>query len=187
MTLTEFLGWTPDDPMGTAYQLIDGEPVPMAPTSRNHAALMAEIARLLGNYLVETGSPCAVLGKPGIVPYVRSGWNFRLPDLGVACSPPSNGQVVRDPVLLIEILSPSNENEARTNIWVYTTIPSVQEILAVRSTRLGAELLRRRPDGNWPESPEMIKGSEQLRLEPIGFAAHLSAFYRTAEVDPPTA
>jgi Uma2 family endonuclease len=184
MTLTEFLGWTPADPTGAAYQLIDGEPVPMAPASRNHAALMMEIGALLRNHLVETGSPCAVLGQPGIVPHVRADWNFRLPDLGVACSPPSGDQVVRDPVLLIEILSPSNENETRANIWAYTTIPSVEEIVAVRSSRMEAELLRRRPDGNWPESAEILAGSSVLMLASIGFAAPLSVFYRTADLTP---
>jgi Uma2 family endonuclease len=182
MTLTEFLGWTPDDPTGAAYQLIDGEPVPMAPASRNHAALMAEVMRLVGNHLVETDSSYFVLGEPGIVPHVRADWNFRLPDIGVVSSPPSSDQVVRDPVLLIEILSPSNESETRANIWAYTTIPTVLEILAVHSTRMEAELLRRRPDGNWPESAEIVVGAAIPELRSIGFQASLATFYRTAEV-----
>jgi Uma2 family endonuclease len=178
MTLTEFLGWTPDDPSGAAYQLIDGEPVPMAPASRNHAALMAEIGRLLGNHLVETGSSCSVLGVLGIVPHVRTDWNFRLPDVGVVCSPPSSDQVVRDPVLLIEILSPNNESQTRSNIWTYTTIPSVREILAIHSTRIEAELVVRHADGNWPETAAMLTGDEQVTLPSSGFAAPLAAFYR---------
>ena len=58
--------------------------------------------------------------------------NFRVPDLGVTCAPPSREVMVSEPVLLIEILSPSNERENRANVWTYTTIPSVQEILLVR-------------------------------------------------------
>jgi Uma2 family endonuclease len=85
----------------------------------------------------------------------------------------------REPLLLIEILSPSNETETRANIWAYTTIPSVREILAVHSTKIEAELLRRRPDGNWPETADIITGSSALTLESIGYAAPLSAFYRT--------
>ena len=81
--------------------------------------------------------------------------------------------MVPDPVLLIEILSPSNEAQTRANIWAYTTIPSVQEILAVHSTRIEAELLRRGGDGNWPEAPEIVTGSDTLRLASIGFATAL--------------
>ena len=50
--------------------------------------------------------------------------------------------MVSEPVLLVAILSPSNEAETRANIWAYTTIPSVQELLIVHSTRIEAELLR---------------------------------------------
>jgi Uma2 family endonuclease len=87
-----------------------------------------------------------------------------------------------DPVLLIEILSPSNEAETRANIWTYTTIPTVREILAVRSTRIEAELLRRRDDGSWPAEPDIIGPAADLSLVSINFAAPLAAFYRTTEL-----
>jgi Uma2 family endonuclease len=179
MTVTEFLAWDAGDLSGVPYQLIDGEPVAMAPGSETHAALQGEIGALLRNHLLEKGGKCRLLSQPGIVPRVRSDRNFRIPDLGVTCAQPALGQMVPDPVLLIEILSPSNEAETRANIWAYTTIPSVQEILAVHSTRIEAELLRRGPDGNWPETPEVVTGTETLRLASIGFATPLAAFYRT--------
>ncbi|WP_239992212.1 Uma2 family endonuclease [Rhodopila globiformis] len=179
MTVTEFLAWDAGDPTGVPYQLIDGEPVAMAPASETHAALQAEIGALLRNHLLEQGGKCRLLSQPGIVPRVRSDRNFRIPDLGVTCAPPALGQMVPDPVLLIEILSPGNEAETRANIWAYTTIPSVQEILAVHSTRIEAELLRRAPDGNWPEEPEIVVGADTLRLASIGFVTPLAAIYRT--------
>ena len=62
----------------------------------------------------------------------------------------AQGLTVPDPVLLIETLSQSNEAETRANIWAYATMPSVQEILAVHSTRIEAELWRFRPDPGEP-------------------------------------
>jgi Uma2 family endonuclease len=179
MTLPEFLSWDAADPSGVSWQLVDGEPVVMAPGSETHAALQGEIGRLLGNHLVEQGGPCRLLGQPGIVPRVRSHSNFRVPDLGVTCSAPSLGLMVPDPILLIEILSPSNEAQTRANIWAYTTIPSVREILAVHSTRMEAELLRRSPDGSWPQDPDILTAGDTLTLASIGFATKLAAFYRT--------
>lgn len=179
MTVTEFLAWNAQDPSGMSYQLIDGEPMAMAPGSETHAALQGEIGALLRNHLLEHGGMCRLLSQPGIVPRIRSDRNFRIPDLGVTYAPPALGQMVPDPVLLIEILSPSNEAQARANIWAYTTIPSVQEILAVHSTRIEAELLRRGTDSNWPEEPEIVTGHGTLRLASIGFATALAAFYRT--------
>jgi|SRR5271165_399016 len=179
MTLTEFLSWDPADPSGRAWQLIDGEPVAMAPASETHAALQGEIGALLRNHLVDRGDQCRLLSQPGVVPRVRANRNFRIPDLAVTCTPPALGLMVADPILLIEILSPSNEAETRVNIWAYTTIPSVREILAVHSTRIEAELLRRNADGSWPEEPDILTASDTLKLDSVAFATPLAALYRT--------
>ena len=87
--------------------------------------------------------------------------------------------MVPDPILLIEILSPSNEAQTRANIWAYTTIPSVREILAIHSTRIEAELLRRSTDGSWPEEPDIVTGTDILSLTTIEFSINLAMFYRT--------
>jgi Uma2 family endonuclease len=179
MTVSEFFSWDAGDSSGLPWQLVDGEPVAMAPGSETHAALQGEIGRQIANHLIEQGSPCRLLSQPGIVPRVRANSNFRIPDLGVTCAPPSQGLMVAEPVLLIEILSPSNEAQTRANIWAYTTIPSVREILAVHSTRIEAELLRRSSDGSWPEEPDIVTGLGTLNLLSIGFATALAAFYRT--------
>ena len=74
------------------------------------------MARLLGNHLVAQGSPCHVVTGPGIVPRVRANRNYRVPDLGATCAQASNEPMVAEPNLLVEILSPSNEAETRSNI-----------------------------------------------------------------------
>src|SRR5262249_36013674 len=126
MTLDEFLAWASGDRTGRGWQLIDGEPVAMAPSSDAHGAIQNEIGALLRNHLLERRSPCRVVTEPGIVPRVRANRNYRVPDLGVTCSPASDSLMVAEPILLIEILSPSNEAETRANIWAYTTVPSVR-------------------------------------------------------------
>ena len=87
--------------------------------------------------------------------------------------------MVPEPILIVEILSPRNETETWANIWAYTTIPSVTEVLIVSSTKIEAELLRRNPDGTWPEEPAKIVKATIMRLESIGFEAPLPALYRT--------
>jgi Uma2 family endonuclease len=179
MTLIEFLSWDPGDPTGRTWQLIDGEPVAMAPGSETHGAIQGELIGLLRNHLIEQRSPFRVIAEPGIVPRVRADMNYRVPDVGVTCAPPSHGLMVADPVLLVEILSPSNESDTRANIWAYTTIPSVHELVVVHSTRIEAELLGRNADGSWPEQPEIIGAGDTLRLATIEFSTQLAALYRT--------
>ena len=180
MTTDEFLVW--DAPWGWPWQLVDGVPQMMAPTNRTHGAIQAELATLLGNHFVERGSSCSVVIAPGIIPRANAARNFRIPDLGVTCTGYEDEETaLSEPVLLAEILSPSNKSGTWSNAWTYTTIPSVQEILIVRSDRIGAELLRRNPDGTWPDRPLSLEGGE-LTLESLGFTVSLQELYRTTRL-----
>jgi Uma2 family endonuclease len=179
MTLAEFFAWDPEDPSVRSWQLVDGQPVAMARTIETHGALQAELAALLGNHLFARRGQCRVIGRPGIIPRVRSDHNYRVPDLAVTCAPPSTNLMVSEPILLVEILSPDNEIKTWANIWAYTTIPSVVEILIVSGTKMGAELLRRGADGSWPEAPHRIETESTIRLESIDFSMALSEVYRT--------
>lgn len=53
------------------------------------------------------------------------------------------------------------------------------EIVVLRSTAIAAEILRRGPDGAWPDQPDIVDADGELRLDSIGFAAPLRAAYRT--------
>jgi Uma2 family endonuclease len=181
MTTAEFLAWDPDR-LDTRWQLRDGEPEMMAPASDAHGSIQSELNFLITAHLRAGGGPCRVVTTPGVVPRVRAERNFLIPDLGITCTPAAGGASIPDPVALIEILSPSNERETRANVWAFSTIPSVQEILLVRTTAIAAEVWRRRPDGSWPEQPEIIGKDGDLVLESIGFRAPLAAAYRTAGV-----
>ena len=180
MTVAEFRDWQPLD--GHRWQLIDGEPVAMAPASETHGALQAEAGRLLGNHLIARGSACRFITAPGVTPRVRSVANERIPDLAVTCAPPADGRTIPAPVVIVEILSPSNERLTRANVWAYASIPSVAEILLLSSTSIDAELWRRGADGAWPEQPQMLGTADAVALEAIGFTEKLSAFYRTTSL-----
>lgn len=179
MTVAEFLEWCPED--GRCWALIDGEPRAMAPAKIGHGALQGEVARLLGNHLLDRGLPCTLVTAPGIIPRIRAGMNVRIPDLAVTCAPiaPTDPHLT-DPVLVVEILSPSNQAETWANVWAYTTIPSVREILVLHSVTMRAELLRRDEAGDWPPEPDQVTEGGTLALESIGFATPLPALYRTA-------
>jgi len=180
MTVAEFFAWNP--PSAQLWQLVDGEPQAMAPANRTHGSIQVELARLIANHLSERHSPCAVVAAPGVIPRVQSDTNVRIPDLAVTCSGyDAEESALADPVLLIEILSPSNQAETWANVWAYTTIPSVQEILVLKTASIAAELLRRNPDGSWPSQPLSIETGD-LALESIGFRLPLAAAYRTTRL-----
>ncbi|MEJ0046060.1 MAG: Uma2 family endonuclease [Rhodospirillales bacterium] len=183
MNVSAFLAWDSGDRSGRPWQLVDGVPQAMAPASRPHGAILAELARLIGNHLLAHAPHCSTVIEAGVVPRVRATTNVRIPDLAVTCSPSVPERLLTDPILLVEILSPSNADETIANVWAYTTIPSVREILIVASTERRGELLRRLPDGSWPESPEAIGAEGSLTLESVGMELKLAEIYRTAADD----
>ena len=149
----------------------------MAPASLTHGLLQAELAHLLLQHLRAVGSLCRVVVAPGVVPRVESQHNERVPDLAVTCSTQPDGRTMVDPVLLVEIVSPSNEADTRRNVWAYSTIPSVREILLLSSTSIAGELLRRDADGDWPVDPERLVEDGLLRLDTLGFVAAMRDLY----------
>jgi Uma2 family endonuclease len=176
-TVAEFLDW-PGDGTGRKFQLVDGELRVMSPGSATHGTIQMTLGRLIGNALVAGGGRCRVVSGPGVITRVRSHMNMRVPDLGVSCTPDAPGQqALPDPIALIEILSPGNASDTWDNVWAYTTIPSVREIVVVHSTRVLAEVLRRGGDGHWPEEPEEVRPDGTLRLESIDFACLLREAY----------
>jgi Uma2 family endonuclease len=182
MTVDEFMKWDSED--GYRYELVDGEPRAMAPASTVHGFLQNELGRLIGNHLRDKAPGCEVVANPGVVPRLLSEHNVRIPDLAVTCAALAAGQAtLPDPILLIEILSPSNQAETWTNVWTYTSIPSVREILVLRSDRMAAELLRRSPQGAWSDRPIAITEGE-LVLESVGFRVALADLYARTGLGP---
>ena len=182
MTVAEFLGWEPDDRSGARWQLRDGEPEMMAPASDPHGSIQARLVQLLGVHLDARGGQCRVVVAPGVVPEERSEDNCLVPDLGITCAPPTGAHLMHEPLVLIEILSPTNVSRTRANVRAYTTIPTVAEIVVLRSTAIAAEILRRAPNGEWPRQPDIIDAAGELRLDSIGFTLPLREPYRTTNL-----
>ena len=62
-----------------------------------------------------------------------------------------------DPILLVDILSPSNKAETWSNFWAYGTLPSLLDVLIVHSTKVKVHLLSHRI-GAGPTTPSRSAG-----------------------------
>ncbi len=179
MTVDEFLDW-PEDSTGARWQLVEGEPMMMAPASTVHAAMQGNLATLLNAHLWQVRPGCHVLTAAGVIPRVRRDSNIRIPDLVVRCGPSSRGEaLLDDPLLAIEILSVSNRAETWSNVWTYCSIPSLREIMVIHTASVTAEILRRSEDG-WPERFEQVVGT--VRLDSIGLIFPILDAYRGTEL-----
>jgi Uma2 family endonuclease len=129
MSVDEFHAWDGDG-SNDRFQLIDGTPTAMATARPIHGVLQVTVARLLETHFIAQRSSWRAITEAGVIPRVRADINERVPDVAVTCSPLDPDQrSVPDPVVLVEILSPSNEAETRESVRAYTTIPGVREVL----------------------------------------------------------
>jgi hypothetical protein len=79
-------------------------------------------------------------------------------------------RTLTDPILIVEILLPSSAAAIWTNIWAYTSIPTVREIQILHTVSIAVDLPRRAPDGNWPEVPDHLVAGD-LALQSIALTA----------------
>jgi Uma2 family endonuclease len=175
MTVAEFLNWpTPDG--SDRWELVDGVPVAMAPASDRHGTIHAQAVYLLAGHLADARPDCRVIVEPGTKP---DDHNLRIPDLTVTCGPTDPAARFSTPVLIVEILSPSNWQKTMRNVDSYVSIDGLVEVLVLRSPRMLAEIFRRGASGAWDDIAVVTVGDELVELTSIGFAAPLAAFYRT--------
>jgi Uma2 family endonuclease len=141
MSLEEFLQW--EDGTDTRYELIGGFPVAMAPPRELHGAFVIRLGSRIDAALAGR-RPCRAISEAGILDSDRAD-TFFVADIGVTCAPyDGRRQHLENPILLVEILSPSTErHDRRVKIPAYQQIPSVQEILVVDSGARYAALHRR--------------------------------------------
>jgi Uma2 family endonuclease len=176
MTVEAFFAWEGEP--HERYELVDGELRTIAPTSPTEGIMKATAAFLLGTQCEASNAQWLVGMNVGIVPRGRSRTNCRVADIAVTRSRITADQLAfPDPILIIEILSSDNIRKVRESIRAFMTIPSVREILAIDSTRIGAELLRCQGDGSWPENPEKIESGGMVRFDSIGLECRLRDFY----------
>lgn len=176
MTADAFMDW-PGDGTSRMFQLIDGEPVAMAPASPAHGRLQARLVTRLNNHLAAARPGCEAVTAAGVKPSVNQATNVRIPDILVTCETHGAEKTLQAPVLLVEILSPSNAREAREAVRALISRSSVQEVLLLHSEEIGAEVSRRRTDGVWTPQPDWYGAGDTLVLESIGFRLPMDALY----------
>ena len=173
MTLAEFLRW--DDGTDTRWELVDGVPVALAPPAVAHGILALRLGGRIEAALRARRS-CFVQSEAGIASPDRDDTCY-IADLAVSCIPVDRGQqLMCDPVLIVEILSPGTmAADRQEKIPDYRRIASVQEILAIDSVRAFAEIMRREGD-RW--ITEIVQGrGAALSLASIGLTIAMADLY----------
>ena len=175
MSLDEFLAWEREQPErhefdGLAIIAITG-------ASMAHVKITMNLAFALREGLRGTGCrPFASDAK------VIAGGSVRYPDIAFTCQPIADkDDVVPEPVLIIEVLSPSTERIDRGRKTLdYFATESVRQYAIVEQDERLVDLYTRN-ETVWIN--EVITGDTVLNLSSIGVELHLDTIYEDTEID----
>lgn len=182
MTAGEFMDWPGDGHVGR-QELVNGEIRSMDPPAPTHGFLQARLAYLLTRHIKSNKLPCLIATEAGVQPRFQAKINVRVPDVVVTCLPFLRGaKLITEPVLIIEILSPSNEKATWDSIHAMSTIPALAEIAVFRSNAREAQVFQRGADGAWPIESPVIGWGGHLRFESLNYEVPLDEVYEDIEL-----
>ncbi len=179
MTLDEFLRW--EDGTDTHYELVGGFPLAMAPPAEAHRILTMRLASRIDAAL-SGRRPCNAQTEAGVLRVDRADTYFEA-DIAATCAANEAGrQAIKDPFLIVEILSPSTErHDRRVKLPAYRQIETVQEVLLIASDDRYAELHRRSGD-QW--ITEILRGEDSvITLSSVPVQIALSDLYDGIALD----
>jgi Uma2 family endonuclease len=174
MTADEFLAWALEQPAGR-YELAAGEVIAMAPERAGHALVKLAIARALGDAVAAAGLDCDVF--PDGMAIRINGATIYEPDASLRCGPSlaENALEVPDPLVVVEVLSPSSRaQDSGAKLEAYFRLDSVRHYLIVNTATRAVIHHARDADGT---IETRIHAGGELRLDPPGLVLRPAEFF----------
>ena len=176
MTATDFLAW--DATQTLRHEFVEGEVFAMAGAGEAHVTVALNVAMLLRQHLA--GTPCRTF-ITDMKLRVEAVDAFFYPDVMVTCTAADAGDplVKREPVLLVEVLSPATAAYDRGDKFAaYRKLPTLREYLLVDTDSRRCDLDRKGNDGLWVLHP--FEAGQTVTLASV--TAEVSAAQLWAEV-----
>jgi len=159
-------------------EFVGGEIFAMSGGSLRHSRLGVRWATQLENKLAD--GPCSVYSSDAKV-RTPSTESYVYPDVSVVCGEAAtyadSDDILTNPTLVVEVLSPSTSNYDRGKKFeLYREIPSLREYVLVHSDAVHVEHFARQPDSSWIFR-EYVGGDSVVMLASIDCSVKLQTVY----------
>jgi Uma2 family endonuclease len=174
MSREEYRRWAEQQPKGR-FERIDGIVVAMAPERLIHADRKALVWLALRQAVAAAGLPCHVYPDGATVEVEDSDFE---PDAVLHCGEPLPGDAIAvpEPLIVVEVLSPSTRGDDLTRKLVaYFRVPSIQHYLVFWADRPQVLHHRRQDDGEAIATRVVTSGA--IRLDPPGITITVEDVY----------
>lgn len=160
------------------HDFVSGEIYSMTGASENHNLIIANIIITVG--LQFRKRPCKLYPSDMLIEITRTG-DYHYPDISAVCGKAEikydKRQILLNPTLIIEVLSPSTEVYDRSKKFQnYQTLPSLQEYLLIAQDEPRLEHYLRQDNNQWLYT-RMTGLESQLELPSIGCTLALADVY----------
>ena len=179
-TIQQYLAWERKADQKSEYYA--GEIVLMAGGSPNHN-------RIAGNTYAEfnfglRGSTCEGFNSDQRV-FVQQHELYTYPDASVVCGPidydPNDGDAIANPVVLVEVLSPSTKNyDQGGKFELYRSIDTFRDYVVVHQDQVFIEYWHKGDDGHWVLT-EIRDIEASLTLRAIDFTVTVRRIYERVD------
>lgn len=175
-TIAEYIGL--ERYSNVRHEFAEGQILAMAGGTPEHGTFAANVIAILSLQLRDR--PCRVHTSDVRI-RIRSTGLVTYPDVSVVCGrvecDPEDRDAVINPMLLVEVTSPSTDVYDRgEKLDQYRQIPSLLEVLFVAHDDRRLDLVRRSADGAW--SSLATRGDNTLHLESVGCELGVADVYR---------
>lgn len=160
------------------HEYIEGEVYAMAGASDAHNLIAGELYSILHNHL--RNSKCQPFFGDIKVRVTKNVYYYS--DILVSCEEsPEDPYFRNEPILIIEVTSPSTENiDRREKLLLYQHMASVQEYAIVDQHKMNVEVHRRQPNGGWI-TYFFTQKDEIVDLESVEMSIPITEIYRRVQ------
>ena len=176
VTVAEFEAFTDAQPPDTKWELVDGHIIAMTNPNDDHGQIVANVGAALKPVADLHGCRVNFGGIRVQASDDTAGTMATIPDITVRCGPRVDRNWVTDPVIVVEVLSPSTMDFDRgPKLEFYKTLPPLRDIVLVYQDQVRVEHYRRDGDG-WRMQP-LTTLAETLGLDALPFSVPLQEVY----------
>ena len=166
---------------GRRWEFVDGQVCAMSEPTDAHEIIAGNVFAALVNHLRKHRCRVFKGNKRVRVEFLNRVMHY-YPDVMVVCNPPSGEEQFKEnPVLVVEVLSPSTEGtDIREKMFAYLNTQNVLHYVIIAQERMEVTIYRRTtPPEGW-EIETLDKTADLLRLPDLGFEMSVADVYENA-------
>jgi len=177
MTIPEFDAFVESVAEGKNFELFDGRPLLMSNPSETHEQIASNIGANLKLAMDKRGCRTYQGGVMVQASANSTGRDKFRPDVVVRCGASGNNTFITDPIVVVEVLSPSTIDRDRgPKLEFYKNLPTVQHVVLAYADQMRIEHYFRVENG-WEMKVVLPTLESILELDAVEFSMDLEAIY----------